>query len=251
MRRIKILWVMMLLVSTVISAQKNEIFEKANTSYNEGEFAAAIAAYKSILDAGQESSALYYNLANAHYKLHEIGASIYYYEKALVLDPGDSDVKNNLKFAQNATIDQIEVLPQGIIQKTMDTITNRLSFDSWAWVSVFFVLGFVILFMAYYSSRETMKKRLFFVSSWCCAGIALMAVFFAFRQYDFIQNQKFAIIFSPKTFVKSEPNLRSEEAFTLHEGTKVAILEAINDWKKIKLEDGKMGWIPADVLKEL
>jgi len=251
MRKTKIVLVMMLLASTVINAQKNEIFEKANANYNEGEFAAAIAAYNTILDGGQESPALYYNLANAHYKLHQIGASIYYYEKALVLAPGDSDTKNNLKFAQNATIDQIEVLPQGIIQETMDSITNRLGLDSWAWGSVFFVLGFVILFMAYYRSRETVKKRLFFVSSWSCACIALMAVFFAFRQYNFVQNRQFAIIFSPKSFVKSEPNLRSEEAFTLHEGTKVAILEAINDWKKIKLADGKMGWIPSDDLKEL
>jgi len=35
----------------------------------------------------------------------------------------------------------------------------------------------------------------------------------------------------------------------LHEGTKVIVLDTIDDWKKIKLADGKIGWIIASEIK--
>ena len=51
--------------------------------------------------------------------------------------------------------------------------------------------------------------------------------------------------------IQSEPNLRSETLFKLHEGTKVQVLDIVDDWKKIKLTDGKTGWMPRKGLKEL
>jgi len=49
----------------------------------------------------------------------------------------------------------------------------------------------------------------------------------------------------------SDPNKTSSEAFRLHEGTKVQVLEAYDNWNKIKLSDGKIGWIPSQDIKEL
>ena len=89
------------------------------------------------------------------------------------------------------------------------------------------------------------------MSSCVTLGIAIIGVFFAFKQYNLDQNNQYAIIFAQETRVKSEPNLKSEVVFELHEGTKVRITEAINNWKKIKLADGKIGWIPETDLKEL
>jgi len=158
---------------------------------------------------------------NAHYKLSNIGPSIYYYEKALELSPSDGDIK------------------------------NKITFDGWAWFAVCCVVLFVVLFILYYSARTSLKKRLFFISSWLILVFGLFGVFFAFRQYGAISNNQFAIIFAQETTIKSEPNLRSEEVFQLHEGSKVQVTETVNNWKKIKLSDGKIGWIPAMDLKEL
>ncbi len=232
-------------------AQEDQVFEKANTFYNQEQYQEAIDAYKSILDNGQESAELYYNLGNANYKLSNIGSSIYYYEKALELAPKDEDILNNLAFANNATIDAIDVIPEGVISRTVNSFTNMFSFDVWAWISVVCVVFFVVLFMFYYSARISSKKRLFFLGSWVSLIIGLFGIFFAFKQYRFIKNNQYAIIFAQETTIKSEPNLRSEEVFELHEGTKVKVTETVNDWKKIKLADGKIGWIPATDLREL
>ncbi len=232
-------------------SQGEEAFQRGSSLYNQEKYQEAIDAYKSILDAGQESASLYYNLANANYKLSNIGPSVYYYEKALELAPNDDDIKNNLVFAQNATIDAIDVIPEGFISRTINRVTNILDFDGWAWFSVICILLFVGLFILYYSAHASSKKRLFFIGSWLILIFGLFGLFSAFRQYNAIQNNQFAIIFAQETTIKSEPNLRSEEVFQLHEGTKVQVTETVNNWKKIKLADGKIGWIPAVDLKEL
>lgn len=232
-------------------AQGEEAFQRGNSLYNQEKYQEAIDAYNTILDTGQESASLYFNLGNAHYKLSNVGFSIFYYEKALKLTPNDEDIKNNLAFAKKATIDAIDIIPEGFISKTVKKFTNMFSFDRWAWFSVICTILFVVLFILYYTTHISSKKRLFFVSSWLLLIFGLFGVFFAFKQYNFNKNNQFAIIFVQETMIKSEPNLRSEEVFELHEGTKVKVTETVNDWKKIKLADGKIGWIPSTDLKEL
>lgn len=232
-------------------AQHEEAFQRGNSLYNQEKYQEAINAYKSILDTDHESTSLYYNLANAHYKLSNIGPSIYYYEKALKLTPNDEDAKNNLAFAQKTTIDAIDVIPEGFISATLKKFTNIFSYENWAWFSIFCIILFVVLFIVYQSTQSSIKKRLFFASSWMFLIIGIFGIFFAFKQYDTIEKNQFAIVFAQETTIKSEPNLRSEQAFELHEGTKVKVIETVNDWKKIKLTDGKIGWIPKADIKEL
>ncbi len=247
----RIVEILIFLIVAIGFSQDEETFQRANSLYNQEKYQEAIDAYKSVIDTGKESASLYYNMANAHYKLSNIGPSIYYYEKALEIAPNDDDIKNNLAFAQNATIDAIDVIPEGFISRMLNGFTNMFNYDGWAWISVICVVIFVILFILYYTANTSAKKRIFFVGSWFILALGLFGVFFAFRNYNSLKNNQFAIIFVQETTVKSEPNLRSEEVFELHEGTKIQVIETVNNWKKIKLADGKIGWIPKDDLKEL
>ena len=64
-------------------------------------------------------------------------------------------------------------------------------------------------------------------------------------------SYKTAIIFAQQSDVKSAPTNASEISFELHEGTKVELLESLDGWKKIKISDGKIGWIASSDIKEL
>ena len=246
----KIVFLFVILITSILSAQQDS-FEKANALYNEKQYAEAKRVYESILAEGKESVALYYNLGNTNYKLSNIGESVYYFEKALALSPNDEDVKNNLVFAQNATIDQIDVLPESVIIKTVNNIINQLSFDGWAWLSILSVISLVVLFILYYIAQSTTKKRMFFIGTSVAAMITIISVIFAFSQYNYVKNTQYAIVMAEAATIKSEPNLSSDAVFELHEGTKVKVTESVNNWKKIKLADGKIGWIPGTDIKEL
>lgn len=247
----KALNILILLLGTISIAQNEALFEQGNTLYNDGNYTEAIEKYQAILDSGKHSAELYFNLGNAYYKLNNIAPSIYYYEKALQLAPNDKDILNNIAFARNMTIDVVDTIPEFGFSKFVKTFTNLLSFDVWAKISVGLVVLFVILFLSYYFSYTSIKKRLAFVGSLAAVVLACTTLSLAFHKYNLDKNDKPAIVFAKESQIKSEPNLRSTEAFKLHEGTKVQILDTVNNWKKIKLADGKTGWIVSDDIKAL
>ncbi|WP_298901397.1 tetratricopeptide repeat protein [uncultured Psychroserpens sp.] len=247
----QLFYIFFVLVSTTIFAQNETLFDQANTFYNEGNYTEALDKYEAVLDSGEHSAELYFNIANAHYKLNHIAPSIYYYEKALLLKPNDKDIQNNIAYARNMTIDAIEVVPEVGFSKLIKNATNTLSFDHWAMLSVSMVMLFVILFLMYYFSLSTGKKRFAFVTSISCLLLAFVTVAFAFHKFDLDEKNQPAIVFAQEAQVKSEPNLRSVESFKLHEGTKVQVLDTVSKWKQIRIADGQTGWVLNDDIKML
>lgn len=232
-------------------SQNMVLFEQGNALYNDGKYQEAIEKYEAILDSDMHSAELYFNLGNAHYKLNHIAPSIYYYEKALLLNPADKEIQNNLNFAENMTLDDIDVVPEVGISKVINKVSNGLSFDMWAILAVVFVILSVILFVNYIVSSGTKTKRFSFTFAFVSVVLMIAALTSAFNKYNLDKSNNPAIVFAQESRVKNEPNLRSEEAFRLHEGTKVQVLDTVDNWKKIKLSDGKMGWIPSDDIKLL
>ena len=242
---------MLMVVSWNLIAQEDALFKNATTDYNEGRYEEAAAKYEEILEGGKHSAALYYNLGNTYYKLNRIAPSIYYYEKALLLDPGDPEIRNNLAFAKNMTLDDIAEVPQTGLSRLLERTTGLMTFDQWAYLAVVFIFLFVFLYIAYYYLRYATQKRLAFTTSLVLLFLSLFALVFAYIQFNNFKAEQPAIIFAPEVAVKSEPNDRSEAAFVLHEGTKVQVLEQLNEWKRIQLADGSTGWIPQDALRVL
>lgn len=232
-------------------SQSNQLFEEANTLYNDGKYSEAIDKYELILDSGQHSAELYFNLANANYKLNNIAPSIYYYEKALRLSPNDSEIQNNLAFAQNMTIDAIDKVPQVGFSKIISTIVNTFRTDVWAKIAIGGVLLFVLLFLVYHFTYTTSKKRIAFVLSIVGLLLTCFSLTMAFQKQHIDKNDNPAIVFAQESRVKTEANKLSEEVFRLHEGTKVQVIETYNDWNKIQLSDNSAGWIPSEDIKLL
>ncbi|KAA2219429.1 SH3 domain-containing protein [Maribacter flavus] len=248
---IKKLSILMLLMGFLGNSQGTNLFDQATEAYNNGEYEKAIEAYDKILENNQHSAALYYNLGNAYYKLNQIPESIYYYEKSLLLNPDDQEVRTNLTYAQNMTLDAIETLPQTGLSRIYKSITSRLTFDQWAYASIFCMILFVLLYIAFYYNQYSTRKRFAFIGSLIALFLCIVFIVFASVEFSSYQADNPAIIFADEVNVRSEPNTSSEDIFTLHSGTKVNVLDSLNDYRKIRLADGKTGWIPASDLKVL
>ena len=232
-------------------AQSEDLFERANKAYNAGEYTASIENYEKILEKGEHSAELYYNLGNAHYKLNQIAPSIYYFEKALLLKPNDPEIKNNLAYANNMTLDAIDTMPEMGFSKFYNRVVHWLSFDQWAYVGVVGMLLFVLLYIAFYFFHYSTRKRISFILSLLSLLVSIFAVSMAFINYSDFNNDQPAIVFDTEIAVSSEPNERGEGIFILHEGTKVHVLESLNGFQKIRIADGKTGWLPEKSIKIL
>lgn len=237
------------MISEVFFAQTS--FEKGNALYQKGNYNEAITAYESVLNTKQQSAELYFNLGNCYYKLNKVAPAIYNYEKALVLNPNDSEIQNNLKFAQKLQIDEIKEVPKVGFEKLIRDFTATFHYDIWAWISVSFATLFLLFFVGYYFSQTTLSKRIFFFGMFVLVVLILISVLSAIFEKSHYENERPAIVFAEVVSVKSEPKTSGSDVLVLHEGTKVFVLETLDNWKKIQLTDGTEGWIENSAIKEV
>lgn len=228
-----------------------DIFEQGNTQYRNGKYSQAIKTYEQIESDGYQSAELYYNLGNAYYKLNKIAPSIYNYEKALQIDPSLKDAQNNLVFARRMAIDIIEPLPKTVFQRFNESVIYPISYNQWAWITIILAFLSSSLILGYYFSIDPSRKKLFFVTSFVSLGLFFMALSMGIKARHHYIHDKPAIVFATKVSVKSEPGNSSEESFVLHEGAKVEVLDQEENWYKIKIADGKTGWLKQDQIKLL
>ena len=238
-----------LLIFQVSLAQTD--FNQGNKFYGKENYEAAITSYESVVNSGKQSAELYFNLGNCYYKLHKVAPAIYNYEKALLLSPNDTEIKTNLEFARKMAIDDIKVIPKVGFSKLIQDFTAKYYYDTWAWIAVAFVFLFLLFFVGYYFSHSTVFKRVFFFGMFFwLLGIGLSTAS-GFYEKGRMDNERPAIVFAETASVKSEPKISATDAFVLHEGTKVYILESIANWKKVELTDETTGWIEESAIKEI
>jgi tetratricopeptide (TPR) repeat protein len=238
-----------LLITQLFFAQNG--FEAGNALYKKGNYKEAITSYESVLVSKQQSSDLYFNLGNCYYKLNQVAPAVYNYEKALVLNPKNSAAENNLKFAQKLLIDEIKATPKVGFAKMLRDFTANYNYNTWAWISVGFASLFLLFFLGYYFIGTTVYKRVFFFGMFVTLILILISISATIFEKNQYTNERPAVVFATSTELKKEPKTTSKLLLLLHEGTKVFVLEKAENWKKVQLTDGQIGWIDSDAIREI
>ena len=70
-------------------------FETGNELFDQGKYAEAKQNYETLIESGQGSANVYYNLGNADYRLGSAGRAMLNYERALALNPGHKEALAN------------------------------------------------------------------------------------------------------------------------------------------------------------
>ncbi len=223
--------------------------QEADSLYDKGLYAEAADAYEAIIANNGVSADLYYNLGNAYYKLDEIARSILNYERALLLNQGDEDIRANLALARGKTVDKVTPPSEMFFVSWWRDFANMVSVDTWAVVAV---VSFVLLLLgvaAYLFVEQIIVRKIGFYSAALFLLLTIVFNLAATFQRDSIMNRTTAIIMQPVVSVKSSPNDAGTDLFLIHTGSKVEILDdTMTDWAKIKLEEGKEGWVQTDVM---
>ena len=249
-----IILTLLLLVSVVMKAAEPtsaDRWEAGNKAYIEGNYDKAIEEYIAILDGREYSMKLYYNLANAYFKTGANGKAILYYNKALRLAPSQEDIRHNLALAEAQTKDRIAVVPEFFLNRWMRTIRNSMSCTAWSVLSIVsfaLVLAFGLLFLL--ASRLGIRKTGFYG-----ALVALLFMIattsFAISSRNDMLNHEEAVVMASAISVKSSPDRSATDLFVLHEGTKVKVLTAVDEWVEVVIADGKKGWTLKNNIEEI
>ncbi|WEK20670.1 MAG: tetratricopeptide repeat protein [Candidatus Pedobacter colombiensis] len=247
-------WLLLFAMPLCTSAKEIDaeaLLKRGNAAYAKNQFSEAATVYQEALDAGYQSANVYFNLGNAQYKLAEMPAAILNYEKALKLAPGDADIKLNLQLANLKITDKIEEIPEFFLSKWWK---GFVLFFSLSTLSVFtivcFIAGFILL-IAYLFLIAVWPKKMAFYAGIIVLSLGLIFLIMSGVQSHYLNAHQQGIVFSGAVDVKSGPDGQQKTLFVIHEGTKVIILEEVNDWAKVVLANGNGGWIKLLDIKEI
>ena len=246
----KIYFSLLFVFASVLAYGQETTKAQADSAYINNDYANAVYLYENILANQGESADIYYNLGNSYYKMDNIAKAILNYEKALMLNPGNGDIRFNLELAQSKTVDKVTPMSEVFLITWMKSLTNTMSEQGWSKLAIAsFILTLLGLVLYFFSKKITMKK-IGFISALCLMLVCILANVFASSQKSKAQSHSSAIIMEPSVTVKSTPNEGGTELFILHEGRKVMIKDnTMREWKEIQLEDGNAGWVPASVIE--
>lgn len=250
-RWVRVVWIGLgtALATTGAAEAQQELFERGNQLYQEGDWSASIEAYASVLEAGFVSADLHYNLGNAYFKQGDLGRAILSWERALVLAPGDPDVQANLELGRSLTADVVEPLPRFWLFSAVSWWVGLLSRGL---LLAVVAVGWVCVAAGVITRTLSRRPELRRLGGWIATGAAIVVVLLgtnlAVRELGIGQADR-AVILAESVPVRSAPadddNLT---LFEVHEGTSVRIDQRAGDWAEIVLEDGKVGWVLFDVM---
>ncbi|MHC5201136.1 tetratricopeptide repeat protein [Myroides sp. LJL119] len=226
-------------------------FEKANELYTKEHYDKAVTAYLDLIQKVDNSSQLYFNLANSYYKIKDNVNAVYYYEKALALAPEDKHIQTNLDYARANLQDDIVVVTKYTNQDIIHQSLKGLTIDQWAYLITAFTISLCVCFAIYYFSKKTLIKRLSFSFILLCVlgigGSSYAAIF----ESNYSSEQPKAIVFNKEVDLKQHPRSNSETLLQIHKGTKVYILEQKSLWVLVRLDNQEQGWILKSSIKEI
>ncbi len=225
---------------------------QADSAYTADNFSLAADLYRQSIETDGASSIIYYNLGNAYYRMNDLGRAIVNYERALQLDPTNSDARTNLDFVNSQITDK--PLDSGsFVYDTIDSVISSAHPDTWAWITfILFVIIIGCVLGYIFSSGVKIRKICFF------GGIVLMFVtigtaWMAWMSASRVNDHSYAIIVVPASQLSTTPREAvdpSEQAFLLHEGTKLEIVDSVltpgsdsKRWYEVKVDNTHRAWI--------
>lgn len=254
MKRIILISLLLIMCSGLTFAQDPNI-EKyildANELYQQEKYPEAVELYKKVLNEGYQSLSLYYNLGNAYYRDSKLGLAILYYEKALKINPSDEDVLHNLSIANAHTVDKFKEVPELFLATWWNSIVSVFTVQYWAVILTLFFLSFLAFVGIYLLTKSsTLQKSMFYISSINLIVVVIFAILM-YAKYQADSSTNYGVLTDSIISAKLSPDIKSNDAFVIHEGAKFAVEDELKGWVKIKLSDGKVGWLPKTSYEEI
>jgi len=224
---------------------------EADSTYAAEHYQQAAHDYEQLLKQGV-SADLYYNLGNCYYRMDNMTQAILNYERALQLSSGDKDIRFNLQMARSKTVDKLVPESEMFFVTWYRSLVNLQSVDAWARLALIALGVAIVLALLYLFSNPVWMRKVGFFGGFLFFVVFLLSNLFAWQQQRAFVRRAAAIVIQSAVSVKSTPAKNGTDLFILHEGTKVSITDgSMKEWRKIRLADGKEGWLETKAIENI
>jgi len=239
--KLPVIFFFLVCTASAWAEEYNTIFFRANNSYREEKYNAAVQDYEQLVSAGIQSANVYYNLGNAYLRMSNKGKAILYYERAFRMCPRDADIRANLGFARRLVEGGVSSGSISWYGRTVFFLRGSLSTDDIALLAS--VLYFVAMILVALGMWLRIRRKVFYYSAGVfCLFLLIILPSFISGIYE-SEFQEKAVVVAEEAAVRFEPDDDATVHFNLYEGMVIQIMKSRGDWRQIRRGDGKMGWL--------
>ena len=218
-------------------AEQNPAFAKANEAYGAGRFQEAVVGYQSLVNSGQWSANLFYDLGNAWFRLGNFGEAILNYERALALDPHHPESDANLRIARDEAR-ALELRTQGFARYIEDGTSTQYSIAASV---AFWIALFAAARLFFLRRRSTGLVALIIFSTLIFSG----SIYALYALETGNKGKDLAIVTGKNIEARLATADNASSILALPPGSEIKVLSERGDWIYAALPNDLRGWIPA------
>jgi len=218
------------------AATSEDMFATANTEFKAGYFKAAITDYGAVVQSGEWSANLFYDLGNAYFRDSDFGRAILNYERALQLDRNHPEADANLRIAR----DQAHALE--LAPAPLEKYLNFASAKSFTILAAILFWGTIIL-----SILRRRKVLWMMIGLLLTAGCALAA----YKLENGTRGQGVAVVVADNAEARVATADSAKSVLALPPGSEVVILQERGDWSYAALPNDQRGWISTKAVEKV
>jgi len=223
--------------SSVLEAQSDADFPKANQEFAQGHFKEAISGYEALVRAGQWSANVFYDLGNAYFRTGDFGRAILNYERALALEPHHAEATANLQIARDEA-HALELQPRWPERYLQFASVNQYSITA---AVGFWIAAFCFLTLIFRRRRAATVVALLLVMLVVFAG----SIFAIWQLERGSKGSALGIVTGKNVQARLATADTANSVLALPPGSEVKILSTRGDWVYAALPNSLRGWIPA------
>ena len=242
--------------SGLTDAQKQDLYSQAKENFRQAEEAvqqdpeasrelykrAALRFERLVREGGIQNGRLYYNIANTHMRLGDVGRAILNYRRAEEYIAGDPNLQQNLAHARSRRQDQVPERQRTKVLKTLLFWHYDLSPGT---RSVLFTVSFLFFWLV--AGVRLFSVRMGRVWLLVSAGILWMLFLGSLVVEDVTRIQvRQGVVLADEVVGRKGDGKTYQPSFKepLHAGTEFLLVEERLNWYQIELSDGRRSWIP-------
>jgi hypothetical protein len=187
---------------------------------------------------------LFYNIANAYYRLDRLGEAMLYYRRADLLRPGDPNIEHNLSQIRS---ERQDVLPpphsSGVARSFLFWHVSLSSQQKAIALTIALSAGFVTAGL-YVLRRERWR----IVTAIVAGAVGLLFLGSIGVDALGLRGRDEGVITESEVTARKGDGTAYEPAFVdpLHAGAEFTLIERRGSWLRVRLTDGQTAWVPRE-----
>lgn len=225
------------------------IINDADILTKAGKTAKAIEKFESLETHG--SADIYYNLGRLYQDNGNIAKAALNYERAIKIDKGHNAANNNLSIIREETDFDIIPVEEMFLIRWWKAIAGLLSANIWMILSMLAAIGIIIALYYWWIANKPELKKKAFVATLVSPVLLMLIMALGNTAKNIATNSNFAIIMNEDYDMHEGADERSPIVKDVEAGTKVEVVDKIDEWIKVVTADTESGWLKASEVETI